>query len=67
MTAPGQGGGETELVRSDLTFFETPEGGAVFSVGSICWAGSLAWNNFDNNVARLSSNVLTRFLDPTPL
>ena len=67
MTAPGQGGGETELVRSDLTFFETPEGGAVFSVGSICWAGSLAWNNFDNNVARLSSNVLTRFLDPAPL
>ena len=36
-------------------------------MGSICWAGSLAWNDFDNNVARLSSNVLTRFLDPTPL
>ncbi|MFF5986495.1 N,N-dimethylformamidase beta subunit family domain-containing protein [Prauserella flavalba] len=61
MTAPGQGGTENELVRADLTYFEVDGGGAVFSVGSICWAGSLAWNGYDNNVARISRNVLDRF------
>ncbi|MBA0050082.1 N,N-dimethylformamidase [Streptomyces sp. AJS327] len=62
MTAPGQGGTENELVRSDLTYFEIDGGGAVFSVGSICWAGSLAWNGYDNNVARVTGNVLARFV-----
>ncbi|MCM2387621.1 N,N-dimethylformamidase beta subunit family domain-containing protein [Streptomyces albipurpureus] len=61
MTAPGQGGTENELVRSDLTYFEIDGGGAVFSTGSICWAGSLAWNGFDNNVARITRNVLAKF------
>lgn len=50
-------------VRSDITFFETPAGGAIFSVGSITWAGSLAYDDFDNNVARVSENVLREFLD----
>ena len=50
-------------VRADMTFFETPCGGAVFSVGSIAYIGSLSWNEFDNNVARLTGNVLRRFLD----
>ncbi|MDH3688525.1 MAG: LamG domain-containing protein [Gammaproteobacteria bacterium] len=53
-------------VRADMTFFETPNGGAVFSVGSIAWIGSLTWNEFDNNVARITGNVLRRFLDETP-
>ena len=62
MTAPGQGGTENGLGRSDLTyFFEIDGGGAVFSVGPICWAGSLAWNGYDNNVARVTGNVLARF------
>jgi N,N-dimethylformamidase len=55
-----------EGIRADLTFFETPEGGAVFSTGSIAYAGSLSWNGFDNNIARLTTNVLLRFADPTP-
>ena len=29
-------------VRADLVFFETPNGGAVFSTGSISWFGALA-------------------------
>lgn len=62
---PGLGGSESELVRSDMVFFETPAGGAVFSVGSIAWAGSMAWNGYDNDVARLTRNVLERFLDET--
>jgi len=46
-------------------FFETPGGGAVFAVGSISWAGSLPANGYDNNVSRITENVLRRFLDPS--
>ncbi len=53
-------------VRADMTFFETPRGGGVFSVGSIAWPASLPENGYDNNVARLSENVVRRFLDPEP-
>jgi N,N-dimethylformamidase len=55
-----------EGIHADLTFFETPQGGAVFSTGSIAYAGSLSWNSFDNNIARLTTNVLRRFTDETP-
>lgn len=54
-------------VRADVVFFETPEGGAVFSTGSIAWAGSLATHGYDNDVARLTTNVLKRFVDESPL
>lgn len=64
---PGLGGTEAPSIRADMVFFETPEGGAVFSTGSIAWAGAMAWNDYDNHVARISENVLRRFLDPTPL
>ena len=53
-------------IRADMTFFETPSGGAVFSVGSIAWGASLPHNGYDNNVARISENVLRRFLDDAP-
>ncbi len=53
-------------VRADMVFFECPQGGAVFSAGSIAWVGSLAHNGYANNVAQITANVLRRFLDPTP-
>ena len=53
-------------VRADMVFFETPGGGAVFSVGSIAWFGALARDGYDNDVARISTNVLHRFADPQP-
>lgn len=53
-----------ELIRADMTFFETPNNGAVFSTGSITFCGSLPFNNFDNNCSMLLKNVLDRFLDP---
>jgi len=53
-------------IHADLVFFETEGGGAVFSTGSIAYAGSLAWNGFDNNIAVLTANVLRRFADPQP-
>ena len=66
-TYPGLDGIEDPRVRADMAFFETPNGGAVFSTGSIAWAGSLGHDGYDNNVARITGNVLRRFLDPTPL
>jgi N,N-dimethylformamidase len=59
----GQGGTESPLVRADMVFFETSGGGAVFSVGSINWLGSLGVNGYDNSVARITDNVLRRFRD----
>jgi N,N-dimethylformamidase len=58
--------GEDAEIRSDMTFFEGPGGGAVFSVGSISWAASLGHDNYDNSVAKITRNVLDRFLDEKP-
>jgi N,N-dimethylformamidase len=63
---PGIGGRESELVRADIVFYELASGGAVFSTSSIAWGGSLAHNGYKNNVARMTENVLRRFIDPTP-
>jgi N,N-dimethylformamidase len=63
---PDLSGSQSDLVRADLAFYETSSGGAVFSTGSIAWCGSLSHNGYANNVARITSNVLRRFLDPTP-
>jgi N,N-dimethylformamidase len=62
-----QGGPVNPFVRSDIVFFETPKGGAVFSVGSIAWFGSLSYNRFGNNVSRLTENVLRRFASEEPI
>lgn len=53
-------------LRADMVFFETPNGGAVFSTGSISWLGSLAHRGGANSVSRITENVLRRFIDPTP-
>ena len=58
---------ENPLIHADMVFYETANGGAVFSFSSQCWCGSLSHNGYDNNVSRLTGNVLNRFLDPTPL
>jgi N,N-dimethylformamidase len=42
-----------------VTAFETPSGGAVFSVGSICWPSSVL---VDDGVSKVTANVLRRFL-----
>jgi len=63
MTSAGQGGADNDLVRADITYFDIEGGGEVFSVGSICWAGSMAWNDYDNNVSKITLNVITKFAD----
>ena len=55
-------GSSSELVRSDIVLYETNRDGLVFSVGSINWNNSVAWNSFSNDVARLTENVLRRML-----
>jgi len=64
---PATDGIENPKVRADMVFFEAPRGGAVFSTGSITWATALAHNGYDNNVARITGNVLKRFIDPKPI
>jgi N,N-dimethylformamidase len=61
-----QGGTVSPAVRSDIVFYETPAGGAVFSVGSIAYCGALNDNGGRNDVSRLTENVLRRFADPAP-
>jgi len=51
---------------ASLVFFETPSGGAVFSVGSMAYIGALNHKGFDNDIARITTNVLKRFSDPRP-
>jgi hypothetical protein len=50
---PEEGGAE-------MVLFETPCGGAVFSVGSINYVASLP---VDEHIARITANVLRRFLE----
>ena len=59
--------GPDSKIRADMVFFETPNGGGVFSVGSIAWYGALSHDGYDNDISRITHNVLHRFADPTPL
>ena len=52
---------------AQILFFETAQGGAVFSVGSMTWCGSLSHNNYNNSISTMTANVLKRFCDPAPL
>ncbi len=55
--------GETNPnVRADLTYRAVPGDGAVFATGSKSWCASLSWAGYDNSVARVTENVLRRFL-----
>ena len=51
-----------DLIRADIVYFDTPNGGAVFSVGSITYCGSLPYNNCNNNISRITANVINQFL-----
>jgi len=56
------GGTNDPEVHADLVFFETPEGGSVFSVGSIAWTAALLVDGGSNGVSQLTANVLNRAL-----
>ena len=62
-----QGGTVNDLVKGDIVFFEGPNGGGVFSVGSISWCSALSHNDYDNDVSRMTDNVLKRFISEDEL
>jgi N,N-dimethylformamidase len=57
------GGDENPMIRADMIYYRTPNGGAVWATGSIAWCGSLSWNNYENNVSRITENVIRGFLE----
>jgi N,N-dimethylformamidase len=58
---PFFGGRRHPDVRADMLIYTVPGGGSVFSVGSINWASCLSWNDYSNNVSKITENVLRKF------
>lgn len=56
-----QTGTTNDMVRADMVYFEYPNGGAVFTTGSIAWSAALSYNGYDNNVSKITGNVLRKF------
>ncbi len=64
---PGTGGTQHPDVRADMVYFKADGGGAVFSASSIAWGSALPWNNYDNDVSRLMTNLVDGFSSEAPL
>ena len=62
MSNSRQGATVNELVRADMVIVPYPQGGAVFSVGSISWCGGLSVDDHGSDVAVITGNVLDAFL-----
>jgi N,N-dimethylformamidase len=60
-----EGGTHRPEVRADLAYCEYPNGGAVFSVGSMCWAGTLSHDGYDNPISQITENVVRAFASPS--
>lgn len=52
-----------KLIRADMVYQQSENGGQLFATGSITFCGSLLHNNGDNNISKLVLNVLNRFLE----
>jgi N,N-dimethylformamidase len=61
------GGDENPMVRADMIYYKTANEGGTWAPGSITWCGSLSHNDYDNNVSRITENVLRGFLKEGPL
>ncbi|KAJ5206511.1 Concanavalin A-like lectin/glucanase subgroup [Penicillium cf. griseofulvum] len=55
-------GSTCDMVRSDLVYYDASGDGAVFSVGSINWYCSMGWDDYNNDVATMTDNVLREFV-----
>lgn len=64
---PGITGRDNPLVRADIAYATTRQGGAVFSASSMAWCGSLSHAGYANNVSRMTENVLRRFAADGPV
>ncbi len=47
--------------RADMTYWRHPSGGVVFSASSVAWCGALPGPGDENDVGRITRNLLTRF------
>jgi N,N-dimethylformamidase len=54
-------------VKADMVFLEYPNGGAVFSVGTISWDAALSYNHYNNTVSKITENVVKQFMSDLPL
>lgn len=61
-TDPQVPGRPHPFVRSDMTYLEYPNGGAVFAAGAISWDSCLSANSYQNSVSQVTENVLRAFL-----
>ena len=50
-----------DLIRAEIVYAKLPKGGEIFSVGSICFCGSLNHNNGKNGISQMLENVVRRF------
>jgi N,N-dimethylformamidase len=66
MTSRILGGARNPRVRSDLVLTPRPGGGAMFSTGSIAFAGALV-EGIDPAVSRLLGNIVDRFVADGPI
>jgi N,N-dimethylformamidase len=64
---PGLGGSQDFQVRADVTLFGATNHGAMFSSGSIAWGQALPCNGGDNEVSRITANVVRRFMQAGPV
>ena len=65
---PGPSGETAQSrLRADMVFFETAAGGAVFSASTILWSGSLSHNRDNNEISRITENLIRWFAGPEPI
>lgn len=63
----GMNAPENPLVRGDIVYFSSRNGGAMWSPASMTWCSSLQWNDYDNNVSTMTANVVRYFAQDGPL
>ncbi|MGE0214255.1 N,N-dimethylformamidase beta subunit family domain-containing protein [Mycolicibacterium sp.] len=62
LSPAGHGGAQDANVRADMVLIpSSADGGAVFSVGSIAWSGSLVTETEDPSASQITANVLRAF------
>jgi N,N-dimethylformamidase len=60
------GAAQHPAVEAHMALVEYPNNGMVFSTGSITWCSCLSYNSYDNNVSKITENVLNEFLGDQP-
>lgn len=64
---PYYGGPDDPEARGDIVYYKLQNDGAVFSTSSIGYHGSLPYNDYDNNISKMTKNVLDEFMKDEPL